>query len=192
MESPHKEEMFIEGCRLFLRALEEWDINDDYVKWLNDPEVNTFMATRRFPTTLEDLRCFYEKIKNDKNAVYFAICLKSDGKHVGNVKLDKIDWISRVCEFGLLIGDKKNWGNGYGSETTYLATKHGFFQLNLRRITILFAEDNTSALRCYEKVGYQREGLLRDAVFLNGAYRNVVCMGQLKSEFKVRPEYEPS
>lgn len=190
-DSQSESAMLISGRHLYLRGLESSDINPRYVQWLNDPEVNSFMATRRLPTTLEDLRRFYEKIKADPNVLYFAICLKDDGAHIGNVKLDKVDWISRVAEFGLLIGEKEQWGRGYGSEATYLVTKHGFFQLNLRRITIFLAEENTGALKCYEQAGYQREGILREAVFLNGQYRNVVAMGQLKGEFQSRWEYEP-
>ena len=184
-------EAFIAGRHLYLRGLESRDINPRYVRWLNDPEVNIFMATRRFPTTLEGLQGFYEKIKADSNALYFAICLKKDGTHIGNVKLDKIDWISRVAEFGILIGEKGQWGHGCGSEAAYLITKHGFFQLNLKRITIFLTEENAGALKCYERAGYQREGILREAVFLNGQYRNVVAMGQLKGEFQSRAEYEP-
>lgn len=191
MTQPHAMDMFIEGRHLFLRALDMPDINAAYVTWVNNPAVTTFMATRRYPTTLEDLQRYYQQIKADRNAVHCAICLKEDGRHIGNIKLDKIDWISRVAEFGILIGEKNFWGRGYGSEATYLISRHGFEQLNLRRITIYLTEDNHGALRCYEKVGYVREGLLRERVFLNGSYRNTVCMGQLKKEFQLRPEYEP-
>ena len=186
-----KSEAFIAGRHLYLRGLESGDINPCYVGWLNDPEVNIFMATRRFPTTLEDLQKFYQKIKTDPNALYLAICLQKDDTHIGNVKLDKIDWISRTAEFGLLIGEKGQWRQGRGSEATYLITRHGFLQLNLRRITIFLTEDNTSALKCYERAGYRREGILREAVFLNGQYRNVVAMGQLMGDFQSRAEYEP-
>ena len=182
--------IFIAGRKLFLRAIEASDINTEYVGWLNDPAINTFMATRRFPTTLEDLKKFYTTIKADKNAVYFAICLQSDGRHIGNIKLDKIDWISRVSEFGILIGDQKHWGQGYCAESTYLITKHGFNQLNLKRITIFLAEENQAALKCYEKAGYLSEGVLRKAVFLNGSYHNIICMGQLQKEFKRVSEFE--
>ena len=78
-----------------------------------------------------------------------------------------------------------------GSEAAYLITKHGFFQLNLKRITIFLTEENAGALKCYERAGYQQEGIFRGAVFLNGQYRNVVAMGQLKGEFQSRAEYEP-
>jgi [ribosomal protein S5]-alanine N-acetyltransferase len=188
---PEGEKMWISGRHIFLRGLDETDIDSHYVNWLNDPEVNIFMATRRFPTTRESLKNFYEKIKSDDQALVLAICLKADGRHIGNVKLDKIDWISRACEFGLVIGEKKLWGQGYGSEATYLITQHGFFQLNLRRITIFLAAENTGALRCYAKAGYQTEGRLREAVFLNGKYRDVVVMGQVRRDFQVRSEYEP-
>ncbi len=182
---------FIEGRRLYLRGLEQRDINPTYVSWLNDGRVNGFMATRRFPSTLENLQANYQKTQDDVNGIYLAICLKEDGRHIGNVKLDKIDWISQVSEFGLLIGDPEFWGRGLGTEATYLITQHGFFQMNLRRITIYSVPDNAAAVRCYEKAGYQREGILRQAVFLDGAYRDVVVLGQLREEFRRRSEYEP-
>ncbi len=183
--------MFIEGKQIFLRGLEQQDINPAYVHWLNDPEINVFMATRRFPNTLESLRVYYDKVKEDGRGIYLAICLKENGRHVGNVKLDKIDWINRTAEFGLLIGDKDYWGNGLGSEATYLISKQGFWQLNLNRITILSAADNLGALRCYTNAGYQQEGVLKKAVFLNGEYRDVAVLGQIKAEFQLRSVYEP-
>jgi RimJ/RimL family protein N-acetyltransferase len=55
--------------------------------------------------------------------------------------------------------------------------------MNLHRVFLRVHADNARGIRCYEKVGFQREGTLRESVFRAGAYRDMVLMSILASEF---------
>jgi RimJ/RimL family protein N-acetyltransferase len=44
--------------------------------------------------------------------------------------------------------------------------------------------DNPAGIRCYEKVGFSRDGVLRDEVFKNGVYVDRIIMSILRNEFK--------
>lgn len=179
------EKPFIEGKTFYLRALEESDLDGPYLKWLRDPEVTRYMTAGLFPQTKKDLRSFYEKAVLDRNAVYFAIIDKKTNKHIGNVKLDKIDQINRRCEFGILIGDKKYWGKGLCHEVTKLVVEYAFTKLNLRKVCTATVEENKAAAKCYKSVGFKVEGVLREMHHdhTTNKYVNHVVFGLLKREF---------
>lgn len=156
------EKRFVEGKTIYLRALEESDLEGSYLSWLNDPEVTRYTTTGLFPQTKEKLRAFYQKISSDPTAVYFAIADKKTHAHIGNVKLDKIDWINRRCEFGILIGEKRYWGKGIGKEATRLAVEYAFTKLNLNKVCLSVVETNVAAVKCYRSVGFKQEGVLEE------------------------------
>ena len=66
-------EVFLRGRQIYLRALEENDLEGNYLEWINDTEITTYMTTGLFPQTKEMLQQYYKSVSNDRNAVYFAI-----------------------------------------------------------------------------------------------------------------------
>jgi RimJ/RimL family protein N-acetyltransferase len=82
-----------------------------------------------------------------------------------------------------MVGDKTVWNQGYGSEAAKLMLQHGFENLNLHRIYLRVYENNPRAIRSYEKVGYVHEGRMRQAVYKNGKFEDVLLMSVLRSEW---------
>jgi RimJ/RimL family protein N-acetyltransferase len=102
---------------------------------------------------------------------------------IGTFAFDSIDWHNRSAEFGIMIGEKSYWNQGYGTEAVRLLTHHGFKTLNLNRIFLHVFENNTRAIRAYEKAGFIHEGRERQAEFTDGRYIDVLRMSMLKDEF---------
>jgi len=175
---------FLEGALVSLRPLELSDLNDRYLQWLNDPEVTRYLETGVFPTTRQDLERFYAAVMSSSNNVMLAIIERRSGTHVGNLKLGPINWIDRRTLFGILIGEKDFWGKGIGEESTRLAVGYAFEKLNLNRVGLAVFEEHTSAIRCYEKVGFKVEGCFREEMFREGRYRNRLWMGCLRSDYR--------
>jgi [ribosomal protein S5]-alanine N-acetyltransferase len=175
---------FVRGSRVNLRPLEREDLNARYLSWLNDPEVTRYMETGTFPTTARDLEKFYDEVTGTRNQVILAVADKKSGQHIGNVKLGPIHWIHRCATFGIMIGDKKFWGKGVGIEATRLMVAYGFNRLNLRRIDLGVFADHDAAVRCYEKVGFQVEGRMRENLFQDGKYVDRLWMALLRSEYR--------
>ena len=171
--------------RIRLRAVEREDI-PRFVEWLNDPEV-TAGLTMHLPMAFSDETRWFEGLSNRSvEERPLAIDVKTpDGgwKHIGNVGPEGIEWLNRCASFGIFVGEKSLWNQGYGTEATRLMLKHGFETLNLNRIFLYVCETNPRAIRAYEKVGFVKEGLLRDAVYRNGCYINVLLMSILRSEW---------
>ena len=173
-----------EHQQVSLQPLERSHLTAEYLSWLNDPEVTRYMETGTFPTTAEDLERFFRSVTGSREQVAFAIVHKESGKHIGNVKLGPIHWVHRGATLGIMIGDKKFWGQGLGEDATRLAVEYGFYRLNLRRIDLGVFAEHEPAVRCYEKVGFRIEGRCREALFHCGEYKDRLWMGLLRSEYE--------
>jgi RimJ/RimL family protein N-acetyltransferase len=172
------------GLQIYLRPLESADLNERYLGWLNDPEVTKYLETGTFPTTMRDLEKFYASVTGSPSEVIFAVIDRGTDEHIGNVKLGPINWLHRRSMFGIMIGDKRFWGKGVGEEVTRLMVEYAFYRLNLHRVGLVVFEEHESAIRCYQNVGFQLEGKLREQMYQEGAYKNHLWMGLLRSEYK--------
>jgi RimJ/RimL family protein N-acetyltransferase len=59
----------------------------------------------------------------------------------------------------------------------------GFRDLNLNRIALHVFATNTRAIHVYEKIGFSREGLLRQAAYVDGGFLDVVLMALLRADY---------
>lgn len=169
--------------RVYLRALEISDV-DKLVKWRNDLEVTNSLGGNTFyVSSLRETEWVKNAILNDERNIKLAICLFENNQHIGNINLTSINWINRAAEYSIMIGAKDHWGKGYGNEASYLILKYAFEEVNLHRIYLTVREDNSKAINLYRKIGFKEEGILRESVFKNNKYVNMIFMSILKHEF---------
>lgn len=171
--------MFLKGKNLYLRKVVEGDAWGNYKHWLNDPEVTRYLYVGAFPTSAEDLDKY---IKSLKNTLFLAIICK--GVHIGNIKLDQITMMHRVALLGMLIGEAEYRGKGYGQEVIRLILGHAFNKMGLNRVRLSVHTQNLRAIKCYEKSGFKKEGILREHFLLDGEYTDVMVMSILRREYK--------
>ncbi len=169
---------------MFLRDLQLSDL-EKRVTWLSSPEITHFftnLATN--PINMTAMQEWYQKVsKNTNRELHFAVFTQEDN-HIGGAQLKEIDWRNRSAEFGIFIGEKSEWGKGYGTEATELLVRFGFMSLNLHRIWLRVDAENLGAQKCYKKVGFIKEGLFRDEVYREGSYHDSVIMSILKDEYQ--------
>lgn len=170
------------GKRVFLRALEL----DDYkttIEWRNNPlVVNQLGGGILFVSEAREKKWIEDTIFHSAD-IKLAICLASNNLHIGNVYLSDINYINRTAESHILIGNQSYWGQGLGSEALQQILNYGFDERGLNRVYSHINADNVASIRLHEKCGYKREGLLRQAIFKNGQFKDVVVMSILKEEF---------
>jgi RimJ/RimL family protein N-acetyltransferase len=77
-----------------------------------------------------------------------------DGKHLGECSLFNFDFLSDTAELGILIGEKKFWGQGYGTDSIKLLLSDIFTTSDLNRLVLRTLDWNTRAQRCFEKCGF--------------------------------------
>lgn len=175
----------IVGKNLRLRALEKEDL-PKFVEWLNDPEVieNLFVD---HPFSLAAEEQWFEGVM--KSPMFERpLCIEvREGEHwkmIGNLSIMDINWQHRNGELGIVIGDKAEWGKGHGTEVISLYINHLFNELNLHRVWLRVYDANLAGIRCYEKVVFQHEGTLREAIYKHGQYIDMHVMSILSTEWK--------
>ena len=86
----------------------------------------------------------------------------------------------------MMIGEKSMWGKGYGTEATRLVVRYAFEELHLNRVQLHVYEYNLRGVRVYEKVGFRREGVLRQEHMYDGRFWDTVVMAILREEWEKR------
>ncbi|MGD2040293.1 MAG: GNAT family protein [Anaerolineae bacterium] len=170
----------IQGTKVRLRALAKDDLHC-FVRWINDPETRRFMNVR-YPLSMTEEEGWWENFIHNRSNHIFAIETK-DGAYIGNIGLHAIVPEDRKAEMGVLIGDKRYWGQGYGTDAIRSLVMWAFDYLNLNRISLRVFAYNKRAIRAYEKAGFQREGAMRQARYTDGQHHDEIIMGVLRDEF---------
>lgn len=171
--------------RLRLRAAEKSDI-PRFVAWLNDPEVRQYLLMT-YPLSQAFEEKWFESMLERGMAEQVLVIERLAGETyepIGNTSFMQVDWISRNAEIGIFLGEKSVWGQGYGREAMKLMLRHGFNTMNLHRIYLRVYEHNIRGIRAYEAAGFVHEGRLRQDVYREGRYRDVLIMSVLRPEWR--------
>lgn len=147
----------IDGERIYLRKLHVYDVNQQYLSWMNDREVNRYLESRFQRWTVKKLKEYLRVVNKSNNNVFLAIFLKHDHKHIGNVKIGPIDYSHKSAYVGLIIGEKGCWGRGFGTEVLRLVTNFAFGALDLRKLSAGIYSNNVGSIKAFQKAGFATE-----------------------------------
>jgi len=150
--------------------------------WINDREQVLSNAPYK-PVTEEAHKAWFESIQQRNDLVIFGIRLLEDKRLIGSCQLHSINHVHRSAELQIRIGEPSQRGQGYGTEAVRLLLDFAFKDLNLHRVYLHVFSTNAAAIRLYEKAGFKREGLLRKAAHIDGAYVDIVMMGILREDY---------
>mgnify|MGYP001560830380 CR=1 FL=1 len=164
----------VDGDRVYLKTMNKENATQDYCDWLNDPEVNKYLETRK--ATTRDLRDYIKSKLESDNCIFFGIFFKENNKHIGTVKLEPIEWEKKEATFGIMIGDKNYWRMGLGAEATKLTIKFAFEQLFLNEIDLGVISENKPAIRAYKKAGFKVTGIKKKAINHDGKLFDDIIM----------------
>jgi RimJ/RimL family protein N-acetyltransferase len=156
-------------------------------RWRQDRDlVDGLGAPARYITEEVDHAWFEDYLRRRGVDVRCVILVAGETEPVGLVSLTGIDPVHRRGEFHLLIGRRDLHGRGLGSDATRRMLRHAFHDLNLHRVFLSVLSSNAAAIRVYEKAGFLREGLARQAAYKRGRYEDLVEMAILSREFDGR------
>ncbi len=170
------------GGGVELAPLREQD-SDALFAWINDREL-VQLSSPFEPVDRADHDRWFGSIRDRDDVEIFAIRLSDGDRLIGSCQLNRIDRRNRTCELQIRIGDPDARGHGHGTEAVRLLLRHAFGPLGMDRVGLHALATNEAAIRAYEKVGFEREGVLRGGALIDGERVDLVLMGILRDEFE--------
>lgn len=170
----------IQGEAIILRPVEQTDL-ERLVAWRNDPSISKYFFNV-FPLSMAGQRNWFEDLLEREDKRLFIIDT-TEKVPVGTVGLDNIDFKNQRAEFGSLLIQPSHQGKGLALDATKSLLKFAFDDLNLNRICLQVFDWNKPAIQLYLRCGFQEEGLLRQSVYKDGGFQDVLLMAILREEF---------
>ena len=172
----------LQGERIYLRRVEHEDV-DHFLNAVSNPEIRRLTGTNAFFTKAK-LERFIANIQTDSSRIDLIIALQKNDQVIGDLAIVDIDQQNRNGSFRIAITDPQYLSKGYGTEALSIVIDYMFNTLNLRRISINVYAFNHRAIKAYEKLGFVKEGVLREELYFDGEYNDNILMGLLKKEYK--------
>jgi ribosomal-protein-alanine N-acetyltransferase len=171
----------IETPRMVLRQLTKEDMDFIFEMFSRD-ETNSFVADDPV-SSMEEARELYETYVRPKPHLFrLGLFLRDTGQPIGTIGLYgiKVEDFRAVMGFDLL---SEFWGWGYMTEAATALLDHAFGNMNLNRIQASADADNVRSLATLERIGFKKEGLMRQKDFYKGAFHDDVVYSILRSEW---------
>ena|ERR1700675_3007674 len=113
----------------------------------------------------------------------FSAGIWSGDELIGGIGTHKIDWLYRRVEIGYWIAQKYQ-GLGIVTDACRAVIDHAFHEWKLNRVEIHCATGNAKSCAIPKRLGFQFEGMLREAQLLNGEYHDINVYGMLARDWK--------
>jgi RimJ/RimL family protein N-acetyltransferase len=153
----------------------KWSRNSEYVRLLESWPARLFSRQK--------YKEWLDKWIEGEPGYGFGIRTLEGDRLIGQIGLDGVDWTNGDAFVGIAIGERDDWGRGYGTDAMRVLVRYAFLEMNLRRLSLTVFEYNPRAVRSYEKVGYKIEGRQRGALNREGRRWDIIFMGILRDEW---------
>jgi RimJ/RimL family protein N-acetyltransferase len=174
----------LKGDKVRLTAFHEEDFSV-VEKWYGD---SGFMRHYDFmpaiPRTDQQLKEIIESSSNAADQCVFAIKENVGGTIIGICGFESIAWNNGTARLYIGLGDSEHRGRGFASEALRLLVDFGFMELNFHCIQLSVISYNSAAINLYEKVGFVREGIVREFVSRDSKRHDLYMYGMLRGEWE--------
>ena len=174
----------IKSDRVCLRLLTSKDV-DSLFQIFSNPEVTRYWST----PPLADREAAAELLNEIKDGfgrhvrLYWGIVRLPNDELIGTTTLFNLNFDSGRAEIGYGLG-RAYWGNGYMNEALHALLRYAFEILNFRRLEADVDPRNTNSIRTIERLGFQREGFLRERWCVAGEIQDTIFYGLLRREWE--------
>ena len=178
------------GSRIDLVELDELALLDIH-EYSQLPEFYQFMEYGAYGS-LDETRSLLKKLKDrtkNSEGFFWAVRLKSENKVIGTFGVVGIDARKGMAEISYGLSPL-HWGKGYFSEALGMVLHFLFTEKSFHRIWAITQNDNKPSIQALVKMGFIREGILRDYYLSDttGRRRDAVMLGLLAGDFRQRNE----
>lgn len=158
-----------------LRPIEYRDLNK-LNQWKNDEEIYRYLGGGFLPVSIDIQNNWMESIMDTTGNNKRFMIENNEGESIGMIGLYKIQWINKICEIGIFIGEKNMQGKGYAKEAYCLIENYAYKYLNLRKIKAFAVRSNVAAVSMYQKLHFNEVGCMHDDRYIDGTYHDVLIM----------------
>jgi len=176
---------FLVGKKTYLRPVELADTRL-IQKWHNDPMIRKMARLGELPVTYTKEDSDIRVARDSREEIYLIIMEKSTDKPIGFIRLNFIDAVSRNMWLRCVLGNPKVWGKNFAHDALSHVLKWLFSEQNIHRVTLETYATNKRAIKFFQKLGFKQEGTIREAVYFDGEYYDIISLGILASEFRIK------
>lgn len=176
MEQVQKD-LRIKGSQIYLRPITIED-TDCVVRWRNDRKIVENFIYRKNISKEEHINWLHNKVETGQ-VIQFIICDLQSDKPLGSIYLQNFNETSRQAEEGIFLGEDEAYGRGIGTEAAKLVLEYAFSTLKLHKLTARVLSYNQGSRKMHEKAGYKLESYLKDELFLDGKYEDLIFYGAI-------------
>ncbi|ASS74561.1 hypothetical protein CIG75_05815 [Tumebacillus algifaecis] len=141
-----------------------------------------------YPVVEQDVEKFVSEISSQNDRYTFGIETLDDQVFIGTCSIFRVELGHGNCWVSIMIGGPEHRGKGYGTEAMELLIDFIFRYINVHKIKLGVFSFNEQAIRSYEKNGFQVEGRMREELFREGKYHDMIYMGLLRREYEAIKE----
>lgn len=172
----------MEDGRIYLRLMTAED-TENIIKWRNSDVVRKqFIYQKEF--TVESHENWIKTMIETGKAAQMMIVLNEGDRAIGSVYVRDIDLEHKKAEYGIFIGETDCLGKGYGTEAAELMIEYAFEFLGIHKLMLRVYAENERAIKSYEKAGFKKEAYLKDDVYVQEKFRDIVLMAVINQEDK--------
>jgi len=174
----------IEAERILLRHLEKSDV-DSLFDIFSDDETMRYWSSPPFQSRdeAENLLAEIHGYFAQKMLFQWGIALKESDRIIGTTTLFHLDTKNRRAEIGYAL-DRRFWGKGYVNEALNSLFKYAFENLKMHRIEADVDPRNSASVKVLERLGFQKEGLLRERWHVGGEIQDALFYGLLEKDWR--------
>ena len=180
------ENLPLHTARLALRPLRETDAEALFAIF-TDERVMRYWSTPAW-TSREPARDMIaaDLAQTTRDHLRLGIEMAASGILLGTCSLFSINYTCRRAEVGYGLGSFA-WGHGYMHEALQALLDFGFGELDLNRIEADIDPRNSTSARTLERLGFTKEGYLRERWIVGGEVSDTALYGLLRREWMERP-----
>lgn len=166
----------LHGARVCVRAMQTADITPSHVAWLNDPEVVRLSNQRFVHHTLESSLLYHAGFAGSAH-VYASVRLAASDQAIGTLTAYR-SMHHGTADIGILMGERKVWGQGLGLEAFALLADWLAEQPGLRKLTCGTLASNRGMLKIAERAGFEREAIRVGQELVDGHPTDIVLFAR--------------
>ncbi len=167
--------------KVTIRKFEKADIPKK-VDWINNPENNQFLHYD-IPISVEGTERWFDSHAGE--SIRYDAIIEADGVPAGTIGLLNIDRKNSKAEYYIAMGETALKGKGVAKEASKLILTYAFEQLGLNRVYLYTEVENIPGQKLFERIGFVREGVIRQDILSHGKYADRMIYGLLREDWNI-------